>query len=265
MFAVESADGTQLVATVSRGGVLVLDELVTRNVKQLVSATVNGVETEVEVEVSQTAPEPTKYSYDFIAASSLAWRAARRIVEISADPTPDTDLFSYTENAPQKIGGAWRITFATTPREPDRNGAYVAIDTAAELARQAYITPGAGQAMTYQRKLEEARAYLADPQGGPFPLLEVSIGADGADLAAVAATVVAANAAWTAIGAAIEGVRLHGKRRAEWGADAAAVRTVRQLSVNALGAIAASGGVGVAAIVADVMAAMAQAAPEPQQ
>lgn len=92
-----------------------------------------------------------------------------------------------------------------------RKEAILQIDTAAERAREQFMTPGAGQALTYQRKLEEARAYANDAPG-PFPLLEASVGSDGADVAAVAATVLATADAWSVVAAQIEGQRLRAKR-----------------------------------------------------
>jgi hypothetical protein len=101
-----------------------------------------------------------------------------------------------------------------------------AIDAAAEAERLKYITPGAGQAMTYTRKVEEAKAVQAasDPRPVDFPLLAASIGIDGEDLQAVAATVLGMDAAWALIGAAIEGARLTAKRAVD---DAESVEDAR--------------------------------------
>lgn len=103
-----------------------------------------------------------------------------------------------------------------------------AIDTAAERERLRWITPGAGQAMTYQAKVEEARRHAQDPEPVPsaYPMLAAEIGITGADLAGVAAVVVAAFEQWLAIGAAIEGVRLSAKRAVDDAEDAASVAAV---------------------------------------
>lgn len=96
-----------------------------------------------------------------------------------------------------------------------------AVDEAAETERLKYITAGAGQAMTYQRKVEEARrhqtAVAAEEEIDPanYPLLAASIGIDGPDLAAVAAVVLTMDAAWAQIGAAIEATRLAAKQAIE--------------------------------------------------
>lgn len=88
------------------------------------------------------------------------------------------------------------------------------IDAEAERQRLRWITPGAGQAMTYARKVDQARAVLAatEPRPAQYPMLAASIGIDGADIVAVANTIIAMDAAWEAIGAAIEEARLAGKK-----------------------------------------------------
>lgn len=87
------------------------------------------------------------------------------------------------------------------------------IDSAAELERLKYITPGAGQAMTYQAKASEARSFLAStsPDPSDFPMLSAEVGITADDIASVAQVVTAAYARWQIIGAAIEGARLGGK------------------------------------------------------
>lgn len=87
------------------------------------------------------------------------------------------------------------------------------IDAVAETERLKYITPGAGQAMTYQQKAAEAAACLVDTNPDPtdYPLLAAEIGITGASLAEVAQTVYDAHQAWRVIGAQIEAARLGGK------------------------------------------------------
>ncbi len=88
------------------------------------------------------------------------------------------------------------------------------VDVAAEAERLKYITGGAGQAMTYQRKVEEARVASTDsnPDPGDYPLLAASVGIDGPDIATVAGVILDMDAAWAHIGAAIEAVRLGSKK-----------------------------------------------------
>ena len=102
------------------------------------------------------------------------------------------------------------------------------IDIAAEAARMQFITPGEGQAWTYQRKEREAEAFMADvnPDAADYPVLAACIPGDGADLAAVAQTVLAARDAWLQVGAAIEGIRRAAKTQVEAAIDAAAIQTI---------------------------------------
>ncbi len=87
------------------------------------------------------------------------------------------------------------------------------LDAEAEAERLKYITPGAGQAMTYQQKATEAAACLADtdPDPADYPLLAAEIGITGATLAEVAQAVHDAHQMWRVIGAQIEAARLGGK------------------------------------------------------
>ncbi|QIO64768.1 hypothetical protein [Rhizobium leguminosarum] len=102
----------------------------------------------------------------------------------------------------------------------------VSIDFAAEAQRLKYITPGAGQAMTYQAKAAEAKAFLAseDPQQSDYPMLSAEVGITAGNLAAVAQIVASAYAQWQAIGAAIEAARLGGKAAVEAASDATAAQ-----------------------------------------
>lgn len=87
------------------------------------------------------------------------------------------------------------------------------VDAAAEAERKRYITAGEGQALTYQRKADEAKACLAasDPQPADYPMLAAEIGITAETLLGVAETVNAAHYAWLAIGAPIERARLGAK------------------------------------------------------
>lgn len=84
------------------------------------------------------------------------------------------------------------------------------IDATAEALRMSFLTPGAGQAMTYQRKEAEARAWFLD-QETATPFLDAEAAARDVTLADLAAEVVRLVDAWTATGAAIEGARMGAK------------------------------------------------------
>ena len=102
------------------------------------------------------------------------------------------------------------------------------IDTSAEAERLKYITPGDGQAMTYQQKVAEAQAFTTatDPQASDYPLLSSEIGITADTLAGVADIVLAAFAQWQQIGAMIESIRLGAKRDIDAAEDEAAARAI---------------------------------------
>ena len=82
----------------------------------------------------------------------------------------------------------------------------ISIDAAAEAERQKYLTPGEGQAMTYQEKAREVEAYRAatNPQDSDYPFLMAGIGVNGETLADVVDTVEARRDLWVRLGSAIE-------------------------------------------------------------
>ena len=96
------------------------------------------------------------------------------------------------------------------PLEVVKDRALTRIDAAAEAERVKYLTPGSGQAMVYQQKQAEAHAWQTNPSG-TYPHLSAEIGITGATLAEVAQTVLAMEAGWTHVSAAIEGTRLAAK------------------------------------------------------
>lgn len=102
------------------------------------------------------------------------------------------------------------------------------IDAAAETERLKYITPGNGQAMTYQQKVTEAQALksAASPQVSNYPILSSEVGITAETLGEVADIVLAAFAQWQQIGAAIESIRLGAKRDIDAAADEAAARAI---------------------------------------
>ena len=91
-----------------------------------------------------------------------------------------------------------------------RSASLTGIDAQAELVRQSILTPGAGQAMTYQRKEAEARAWSLDNDTAT-PFLSAEAGAREMTIADLAVEVIQLADAWVAIGAAIEGLRMGAK------------------------------------------------------
>lgn len=104
----------------------------------------------------------------------------------------------------------------------------VTVDTTAEAERKKYITPGEGQAMTYQRKVEEAaRAILEEePTAANYPMLAASLGVDGETVKDVATIVLAMDAGWAAIGAGIEKIRMNAKKAIDEAASAEAASAI---------------------------------------
>ena len=58
-----------------------------------------------------------------------------------------------------------------------RAAALRAVDTAAELKRQAWLTPGSGQALEYEATRAEAAAYQPGQPAGTYPMLEAEVAA----------------------------------------------------------------------------------------
>jgi hypothetical protein len=163
------------------------------------------------------------------------------IVELPSGVTPaeafHPDIAATLQTAAEDIAEGWTFDGAFAPPPPPRplTGDELAalkaalragIDAEAELQRLRYITAGAGQAMTYARKTAEAKAASIDPAptGKAYPLLAASVGIDGADIAEVAAVVLAMDAQWSTIGAAIEAARLSAKKAVTEAADEASAR-----------------------------------------
>lgn len=101
-----------------------------------------------------------------------------------------------------------------------------AIDAAAEIERARYITPGAGQAMTYTAKAAEAARYIERGGIGDYPLLSAELGVTGETLQQVAQVVINMHSQWQSIGAAIERARLSAKAAVDAAADEAQARAV---------------------------------------
>ena len=99
-------------------------------------------------------------------------------------------------------GEAWAINLA-----PCKRSMIDAVNSRAEAVRNLFLTPGSGQAITYARKEDEARAWTIEANPAAFPFLSAEATATGATLADTAALVLDQANAWVTIGAAIEGNR----------------------------------------------------------
>lgn len=98
------------------------------------------------------------------------------------------------------------VTVAEINLGPVRDALYAKIDADAEAVRLRFITPGAGQAITYLWKTQEAKDFLADATT-PVPILEAEAAALGKSVADLAAEVLAATQQWLVIGTKIEAAR----------------------------------------------------------
>lgn len=98
------------------------------------------------------------------------------------------------------------------------------IDRTAEEIRLQHITPGSGQALTYDRKRREAAAAIVDPapDAEKYPVLAASIGIEvpstgdwKADFDAIANIVLGMELQWAVVAYQVEHRRLGGKRAIE--------------------------------------------------
>lgn len=144
-------------------------------------------------------------------------------IECSQPPAGDLQL----------TADGWMMTAAARARVRQH------IDTTAELRRQLVITPGAGQALVYERKRAQAEHCLENcsdetpPPAGRYRLLQADVGITvedsgdiGADVLTIARAVQALAVAWEDYAAAIEVARLGAKRAVDAATTAAAVDAV---------------------------------------
>ncbi|SDH88101.1 hypothetical protein [Roseospirillum parvum] len=119
-------------------------------------------------------------------------------------------------------GGTWDaesglVTPATSPIPDLRERLCAEVDAAAEAARNRYLTPGSGQALTYQRKEAAARACLSahsesnPPDPADWPMLACDIPSQAGSVLGAAQTIIANADAWEAVAAQIEAIRLAAK------------------------------------------------------
>lgn len=108
------------------------------------------------------------------------------------------------------------------------------VDDDAESVRLRYITPGAGMAMTYQEKKDQAVAVIAMGEtasnallnhgAAEFPTLSASVPVEAQTLFAAAQLVMSRYEAWAALSRAIESARMTGKKAIGDASDAAAAQ-----------------------------------------
>jgi hypothetical protein len=162
-------------------------------------------------------------------------------------------IYDQTTGTPQVVAaiGTLPAGSALTPPPPTlaamRISASVAIDNQAGAARAKYITSVAGQAETYLSKAADAQGYKAAiypfASVANYPWVQAeAIAINGASptaaqTQAAADGILAAQAQWVALGAAIEQARRAGKIAVAAAATVAAVQAAEQNAITALLAI----------------------------
>jgi hypothetical protein len=138
--------------------------------------------------------------------------AAAGLVPVDpVDPPAVTAEQAAEEGPPVIADGACRQVWTVRARSESELAAAKAallndVDVWAERVRLRFITPGAGQAMTYIAKNAEAVVYLAD-NATPTPFLSAEAAAIDSTVAALALEVRDSAIGWQAAGAAIEANR----------------------------------------------------------
>lgn len=134
----------------------------------------------------------------------------------------DPLITSVSEGEPEKVNGVWLQTWVTeTVTEAGYCAATLvadlkAIDEAGEACRNRWVTPGSGQAMTYLRKEEQARAFIAagrPSDASAYPFLVAEATATSQTVSDLADAIVTAADAWAnVIGPGIEALRIGAKK-----------------------------------------------------
>ena len=143
------------------------------------------------------------------------------IAEAAGSTDPDARYYSegvcYVDDVTQEDLDAALLAFDADAYAlgSAQQQAKLIIDEAAERARLRYITGGAGQAMAYQEKGEEAADYIA--AGYPadlssYPFIEAETIATGKTATQAADDIIDQKSAWITVGSHIEKVRLGGKK-----------------------------------------------------
>jgi len=156
---------------------------------------------------------------------------------IAVDPASPYDPAVHNATGGGAISGGGLALPAHADRslETIKAEALAKVDAEAETARLQFISGGAGMALVYERKRDEAEAYLAavTPDPADYPLLKARaerLDPITPDYAAVAADWNARAAAWVTAAAAIEDLREGAKETIAAAADAAAVEAATAIT-----------------------------------
>ena len=152
----------------------------------------------------------------------------------------DAGLITEQDKVDNVVPSADEVLVLSEPERPladVQREAYYMIDAAAENARLRYITGGAGQAQTYQEKSEEAADYVA--AGYPadtsnYPFVQADANAYGSTPTDAADYILLKRSEWVTLGAAIEELRLGGKKGVFDALITDTIETVRDAAIAAL-------------------------------
>jgi hypothetical protein len=168
----------------------------------------------------------------------------RSIAEIAGQHDPDkigydleTEMLAVAEVDQEDLEAAivsYEASFDNNALVTGKTKAKIAIDTKAEEVRLRYLTPGAGQAATYQEKAEEATDYVV--AGYPadltnYPFIEAEVLATGKTSTQAADDILAQKSAWITVGAQIERHRLAGKKDVDEALTIVAVEAERDACI----------------------------------
>jgi hypothetical protein len=125
------------------------------------------------------------------------------------------------------------IADAALDLEALRGALNLYVDTSAEAFRMKFLTAGAGQALTYQRKEAEARAWLLD-NTARTPFLEAEASGRDITVETLVPEVIARADQWEVVGALIEGERMGAKDKIARGETFADMVKVGRIDWQAL-------------------------------
>ena len=131
----------------------------------------------------------------------------------------------------------YSVAAITVDLDDYKLNARIQIDGESELTRLRFITNGAGQAMAYQEKADEATDYVV--AGYPadltsYPFIQAEVNATGKNATQAADDILATRSAWIAVSAAIEEIRLGAKKQVNEAANTGEIDTIVTNATTAL-------------------------------
>lgn len=153
----------------------------------------------------------------------------------------DISVWHHADPQPtqSELDAGWASYLLANPYDvaAGKANAKADIDIHAEAARLRHVTSGAGQAMAYQAKADEATDYIA--AGYPadltsYPFIQAEVNATGKNSTLAANDILLQKSAWYAIGAQIEEIRLGGKKSVDDATDENEIISARDTTIAAL-------------------------------